>query len=199
MAKKIRVLIVDDSAVVRQALTSIIESDPMLEVMATAGDPFQAATKMQSEVPDVITLDLEMPKMDGLAFLKRIMSQHPIPVVIISSLTENGTESAMRALELGAVEVLTKPKIDSNETWEESKIRICDVLRAASFASVRRRATPIAVAPKLSADAVIKQAPTTSMLKTTEKVIAVGASTGGTEALLVFLQALPSDYQSSKW
>jgi two-component system, chemotaxis family, protein-glutamate methylesterase/glutaminase len=194
MAKKMRVLIVDDSAVVRQTLTQILQSDPMLEVMGTASDPFQAAEKMKNEIPDVITLDVEMPRMDGLAFLRRIMSQHPMPVVVISSLTDAGTETAMKALEYGAVEVLTKPRIDSNETWEESKIKICDVVKAAALSRVRRRSAVIAaVPPKLSADAVIKQSTATSMIQTTEKVVAVGASTGGTEALLQFLQALPVD------
>lgn len=193
--KKLRVLIVDDSAVVRQALTRILESDPSLEVMGTASDPFQAAEKIKNEIPDVITLDVEMPRMDGLAFLRRIMSQHPMPVVVISSLTANGTETAMKALEYGAVEVLTKPRIDSDQTWEESKIRICDVVKAAAHAHVRRRpaTATTTVPPKLSADAVLKHATTTSMIKTTEKVVAVGASTGGTEALLHFLQALPVD------
>lgn len=193
MSKKIRVLIVDDSAVVRQALVQILESDPMLEVMGTASDPFQAADKIKNEVPDVITLDVEMPRMDGLAFLKRIMSQHPMAVVVISSLTDAGTETAMKALEYGAVEVLTKPRIDSNQTWEESKIKICDVVKAAGLSKVRRRSSLAPVPPKLNADAVLKQSTHTSMIQTTEKVIAVGASTGGTEALLQFLQSLPID------
>lgn len=186
-------MIVDDSAVVRQALMQILQSDPMLEVMGTASDPFQAAEKIKNEVPDVITLDVEMPRMDGLAFLKRIMSQHPMAVVVISSLTDAGTETAMKALEYGAVEVLTKPRIDSNQTWEESKIKICDVVKAAGLSRVRRRSTLAAVPPKLNADAVLKQSTSTSMIQTTEKVIAVGASTGGTEALLQFLQSLPID------
>ena len=104
---KYRVLIVDDSAVVRQSLSEIVASDPQLEVMATAADPFFAAQKIAEEVPDVITLDVEMPRMDGLTFLKKIMSQHPIPVVIISSLTERGTQTGIRALELGAVEIIS--------------------------------------------------------------------------------------------
>ncbi|HWZ21976.1 MAG TPA: chemotaxis response regulator protein-glutamate methylesterase [Cytophagaceae bacterium] len=193
MVKKIRVLIVDDSAVVRQTLTHILESDPMIEVMGTATDPFQAADKIKNEIPDVITLDVEMPRMDGLAFLKRIMSQHPMPVVVISSLTEEGTETAMKALEYGAVEVLSKPRINSAETWEDSRIKICDVVKAASFARIKRRSIVTIVPPKLSADAVILKANTASMIRTTEKVIAVGASTGGTEAISVFLQAIPAD------
>ena len=108
MSKKIKVLIVDDSAVVRQTLSQIIMSDPMLEVLGTATDPFFAAKIIAEEVPDVITLDVEMPRMDGLTFLKKIMSQHPIPVVIISSLTEAGTLTGLKALEFGAVEIITK-------------------------------------------------------------------------------------------
>ena len=124
MTRKYKVLIVDDSAVVRQTLQSILSSDPELEVMGTASDPFFAAKKIAQEVPDVITLDVEMPRMDGLTFLKKIMSQHPIPVVIISSLTAKGTETALRALEFGAVEVIAKPQMDTKKFIEESKIRL---------------------------------------------------------------------------
>lgn len=197
MERKIRVLIVDDSAVVRQTLNQIIESDSQLEVMGTASDPFFAAKKIAEEVPDVITLDVEMPRMDGLTFLKKIMSQHPIPVVIISSLTAQGTETGLKALELGAVEIITKPQMNTKTFIEESCIRICDAIKSAAQAKLKRRrieAEPIIVPPKLSADAVI--APVTgnlSMIKTTEIVIAVGASTGGTEALTTFLQAMPLD------
>lgn len=197
MEDKVRVLIVDDSAVVRQTLSQIIESDPQLEVMGTASDPFFAAKKIAEEVPDVITLDVEMPRMDGLTFLKKIMSQHPIPVVIISSLTAQGTETGLKALELGAVEIITKPQMNTKTFIEESRIRICDAIKSAAQAKLKRRrieVEPIFVPPKLSADAVI--APVTgnlSMIKTTEIVIAVGASTGGTEALTTFLQAMPLD------
>lgn len=197
MGDKIKVLIVDDSAVVRQTLSHIIESDPQLEVMGTASDPFFAAKKIAEEVPDVITLDVEMPRMDGLTFLRKIMSQHPIPVVIISSLTAKGTETGMKALELGAVEIITKPQMNTKTFIEESRIRICDAIKSAALARLKRRrieAEPIHIPPKLSADAVIASAPgNLSMIKTTEIVIAVGASTGGTEALTTFLQAMPLD------
>ena len=123
----IRVLVVDDSAVVRQSLTSIINSDPTLEVIGTAHDPFIAAKKIGNEIPDVITLDIEMPRMDGLSFLRKIMSQHPIPVVIISSLTEKGTKTGIKALEYGAVEIITKPKMDVRGFFDESSILICDI------------------------------------------------------------------------
>jgi two-component system, chemotaxis family, protein-glutamate methylesterase/glutaminase len=195
--KTIRVLVVDDSAVVRQTLSSILDSDPDIEVMGTASDPFLAAKKIQTEVPDVITLDVEMPRMDGLTFLKKIMSQHPIPVVIISSLTAKGTETGMRALEFGAVEIITKPQMDTKKFIEESRIRLCDAVKAASMAKIRRKTfqTEIVVQPKYTADAILpKVGPGgASMLKTTEIVVAVGASTGGTDALRIFLEALPLD------
>jgi two-component system chemotaxis response regulator CheB len=193
--KKYRVLIVDDSAVVRQTLTSILETDPQVEVMGSASDPFFAAKKIQSEVPDVITLDIEMPRMDGLTFLKKIMSQHPIPVVVISSLTAEGTETGMKALEFGAVEIITKPQMNTKQFIEESRIRICDAVKAAALSKIKRKAyTELAVQPKLSADAVIPVSKTpTAMLKTTETVVAVGASTGGTDALQTFLQGMPLD------
>lgn len=199
MDKKIKVLIVDDSALVRQTIASILESDPEIEIMGTAADPYYAAAKIAKEIPDVITLDIEMPKMDGLTFLKKIMTQHPIPVVVISSLTAHGTETGMKALEYGAVEIITKPQMDTKQFIEDSRIRICDVVKAAASARVKRRVvgsneTTMRVQPKYSADVMIPAAPTqTSMLKTTDVVLAVGASTGGTEALKVFLEALPLD------
>lgn len=194
--KKIRVLIVDDSAVVRQTLTSILETDPQIEVMGTASDPFFAAKKIQNEVPDVITLDIEMPRMDGLTFLKKLMSQHPIPVVVISSLTADGTETGMKVLEYGAVEIITKPQMNTKQFLEESRIRICDAVKAAAMARIKRRqVNNLVVQPKLSADVILPEAPVSShaMIKTTEMIIAVGASTGGTEAIQKFLQAMPVD------
>jgi two-component system, chemotaxis family, protein-glutamate methylesterase/glutaminase len=192
--KKIRVLIIDDSAVVRQTLSTIISSDPQIEVMGTAADPFIAAEKIKNEVPDVITLDVEMPRMDGVTFLKRIMSQHPIPVVIISSLTEKGAETSLKALEYGAVEIITKPQFDTKAFIEEARIQICDIIKAAAKVIVKRRSlNSIEVKPKLSSDVVIPQKTSRSMIQTTEKVIAVGASTGGTEAIRTFLESMPLD------
>lgn len=198
MAKKIKVLIVDDSAVVRQTLSAILSTDPEIEVIGTATDPFFAAKKMQQEAPDVITLDVEMPRMDGLTFLKKLMAQHPIPVVIISSLTAKGTETGMRALEYGAVEIITKPQMDTKKFIEESRIRLCDAVKAAGMAKIKRRSMPaneITVQPKYSADAILpKIHPSdSSMIKTTELVVSVGASTGGTDALRIFLETLPLD------
>ena len=194
---KLRVLVVDDSAVVRQSLSAILNSDPKIEVIGTASDPFFAAKKIAQEVPDVITLDVEMPRMDGLTFLRKIMNQHPLPVVIISSLTTTGTETGLRALEYGAVEIITKPQMNTKEFFEESRIRICDAVKAAAYAKVsRRKAKPLPnlqVQPKFTADAVISASQNRSMIKTTEVVVAVGASTGGTEALRVFLESQPVD------
>lgn len=194
MNKKIRVLIVDDSAVVRQALTEILSSDPQIDILGTASDPFIAAQKIREEVPDVITLDVEMPRMDGITFLQKIMSQHPIPVVMCSSLTEEGSETALKALEYGAVEIIQKPRLGVKQFLEESKVIICDTVKAASQARVKRISPGVKkVAPKLTADAVIAKPTGNAMIQTTEKVVIVGASTGGTEALRVFLEAMPLD------
>ncbi len=192
---KIKVLIVDDSAVVRQSLNTILSSDKSIEVIATASDPFFAAKKISVEKPDVITLDIEMPRMDGLTFLKKLMSQQPIPVVVISSLTEEGTETAIKALEFGALEIITKPQMCTKEFFEESKIKICDAVKAASKARLKQQShiKPMIVEPKYSADAILPASNKHSMIKTTDIVIAVGASTGGTDALQVFLQAMPHD------
>lgn len=191
--KKIQVLVVDDSAVVRQVMCDILNSDPEIEVVATAGDPFQAAERMADHVPDVITLDVEMPRMDGLTFLQKLMSQHPLPVVMCSSLAETGSETALRALELGAVDIITKPKIGVKQFLDESRIQICDTIKAAAMAKRRPIAARHVIAPKLNADAVIEKPNSKAMIQTTEKVVVVGASTGGTEALRVFLEALPHD------
>ncbi|GLI39765.1 chemotaxis response regulator protein-glutamate methylesterase [Geobacter hydrogenophilus] len=193
--KKIKVLIVDDSAVVRQTMADILASDPHIEVMAPAADPFIAAERMREQVPDVITLDVEMPRMDGITFLKKIMSQHPIPVVMCSTLTEGGSETALKALEYGAVEIIQKPKLGTKQFLEESRVRICDAVKAASQARLRRITprTGKEIAPKLSADVILEKPGSKAMIQTTEKVVVVGASTGGTEALRVFLEGLPAD------
>jgi two-component system, chemotaxis family, protein-glutamate methylesterase/glutaminase len=196
MKNKIRVLVVDDSAVVRQTLEDIINSDSDLEVMGTAADPYMAAGKIKKEVPDVITLDIEMPRMDGITFLRKIMSQHPMPVVIISSLTKKGTRTAIKALEFGAVEIITKPRLDTKAFIQESKIRICDTIKAAALSALKRRSISppsIHVEPKYSADAVISKSSGKSMVETTEMVVAIGASTGGTEAIAALLKELHVD------
>jgi two-component system, chemotaxis family, protein-glutamate methylesterase/glutaminase len=194
--KKVKVLIVDDSALVRQTLHEILSSDPRIEVIGLATDPYNAAEKIQETVPDVITLDVEMPRMDGLTFLKKIMSQHPIPVVICSSLAGKNTETAFKALEYGAVEVIHKPALGTKQMLQESSTLLCDVVVAASRTKAKKisgTAETSLVQPKLSADVIIAKAKPDAVLQTTEKVVAVGASTGGTEALKVFLEALPRD------
>ncbi len=194
--KKITVLIVDDSAIVRQTLADILSSDPEIEVIAKASDPFLAAEHISRQVPDVILLDVEMPRMDGLTFLQKVMTQHPIPVVICSSLAESGSDTALRALEYGAVEIILKPRLGAKQFLEEAKIHICDAVKAAAAAQVKRLAFHQRdVPPKLTADAVLAKARSgqDAMLKTTEKVVVVGASTGGTEALKDFLVAMPLD------
>ncbi len=195
---KLRVLVVDDSAVVRQSLSSILGSDPDIEVMGTAADPIIAVKKIMKEVPDVITLDIEMPRMDGLTFLRKIMSQHPIPVVIISSLTTEGTETAMKALEYGASEIIGKPAMNAAKFINESKIMICDAVKAAAQAKLSRKkivtkapAPPLEVKPKYSADVILQRASASDRITLTEKVIVLGASTGGTEAIRTFLRNLP--------
>jgi len=196
MSKKIRVLIVDDSAVVRQTMADILSSDPDIEVMATANDPFAAAARMKEEAPDVITLDVEMPRMDGLTFLQKIMSQSPLPVVMCSSLTEKGSDTAFKAMEYGAVDIVTKPRMGTKQFLEESRVRICDAVKAAAQARVRPLAKPtINSEPKLTADAILAKSSikSQSMIVTTEKIVVVGASTGGTEALRVFLESFPAD------
>lgn len=192
---RIKVLVVDDSAVVRKVLTGIISSDAALEVVGSASDPFMAAEKIAQCVPDVMTLDVEMPRMDGITFLQKVMSQHPIPIVLISSLAGDGTETALKALEYGAVEIIQKPQLGTREYLEESAVFICDAVKAAAAAKLKRLHAPLPVTQKLSADAVLAKSAKTSkaMAQTTEKVIVVGASTGGTEAIREFLMAMPLD------
>ncbi|MGB0370051.1 MAG: protein-glutamate methylesterase/protein-glutamine glutaminase [Opitutales bacterium] len=200
--KKIQVVIVDDSAVVRQTLSHILNSDPDIEVVSVAQDPYIAVEKIRKHAPDVLTLDVEMPRMDGITFLEKIMRQHPIPVVMCSSLTEAGGELYMRAIELGAVEVITKPQVGVKESLMDDSVRICDAIHAAARAKSKgkkeyRKPSRAASEPrqsteKLSADAVLP-ATRPKHLRTTEKVFVIGASTGGTEALKVLLETFPRD------
>ncbi len=190
----IRVLIVDDSAVVRSTLSAVLQSDRSVEVMATASDPYMAAERMRAEVPDVIILDVEMPRMDGLTFLRKLMAQKPIPVIMCSSLTEQGAETTLKAFEYGAVEVIAKPKLGTDEFLRESRETLIATVKAAAGARVRRLLPAPKIEPKLTADAVLARAQTTdAMVRTTEKVVLIGASTGGTEALRVLLEGLPAD------
>jgi len=193
--EKIKVLIVDDSVLVRQALTNLLKSDESIEIIGTANDPYEAANFIKETVPDVITLDIEMPKMDGITFLKKIMSQHPIPVVIISRIAERGSQKALQAMEYGAVEVIQKPQISTFQSMEEVKIVLCDTIKAASKVKLKRISPQknVGVAPKLNADAVISKKNYSSNIITGTKVIAIGASTGGTDAIANILQNLNTD------
>jgi len=190
---KIKVLIVDDSALVRQTLSDILSSDPEIEVIGMAQDPIVAVQRISEQVPDVITLDVEMPRMDGITFLQKLMSQHPIPVVMCSSLAESGSETALKAMEYGAVDIITKPKMGTKQFIEESRIRICDSIKGAAAARLKTMRTIREVSPKYTADVIIEAPNSKAMVMTTEKIVAVGASTGGTEALSTFLQMLPED------
>jgi two-component system chemotaxis response regulator CheB len=193
MSEKIKVLIVDDSAMVRQTLTEILSSDPRIRVIGAAADPYIAVRKMAKEIPDVITLDVEMPRMDGISFLQKIMSQHPIRVVICSSLAIECSETTLKALEYGAVDIIRKPFLGTKQFLMESKIRICDSVRAAAMAKIKRVHAMRDVPPKLTADVLLPKPTNHAIMKTTEKVVAVGASTGGTEALRIFFEELPED------
>jgi two-component system chemotaxis response regulator CheB len=192
--QKIRVLVVDDSASVRQAMSAILSADPLFEV-DVAADPFVAAAHIAKCVPDVITLDVEMPRMDGITFLRKLMSQCPIPVVMCSSLVENGSETLFQALEAGAVEVILKPRMGVADHLAEQHQRIRDTVRAAARARVSARSATqrMAVSPKLTADAMLPPPTTRAMARTTEMVVCIGASTGGTEALREVLMALPAN------
>lgn len=192
-SRVIRVFIVDDSAVVRRALTDILTADKGFEVAAAVADPFAAAERLRHQIPDVIILDVEMPRMDGVTFLKKLMAQHPIPVLICSSLVADKSETFLAAMAAGAVEVIAKPELGVKQFLEEGAERIRDTLRAAARAKVRQMSASAPVAPKLSADAMLAAPTGNAMLRTTEKIIAIGASTGGTEALRVLLEQMPVD------
>jgi two-component system chemotaxis response regulator CheB len=188
---KIRVLIVDDSALMRQVLTALLSKDPDIEVIGAAPDPYIAREKIKALNPDVLTLDVEMPKMDGLTFLEKLMRGHPMPVVMVSSLTEAGCQTTLRALEIGAVDFITKPKIDLREGIEELAEDIIAKVKAAAVATVKRQASGVrGERPLLS----LHPSPLISrgaMIKTTDTIIAIGSSTGGTEAVKEVLEVLP--------
>jgi len=193
---KIRVLIVDDSALVRRLLTEIFSADRDFEVVGSASDPYMAREKIKKLNPDVITLDVEMPRMDGITFLENLMRLRPTPVVMVSSLTQKGAEVTLRALELGAVDFVAKPKLDVAgglaEYGEEiiAKVKVAAGARVTAVRTVAHALTP---APKFSADAVLPQNSGKKMLRTTDRIVAIGASTGGTEALRELLAVLPPD------
>ncbi len=188
---KIKVLIVDDSALIRSVMAEIVNSQPDMEVVGTAPDPLVARELIKQTNPDVLTLDVEMPKMDGLDFLEKLMRLRPMPVLMVSSLTERGSEITMRALELGAVDFVTKPKISIQSGMREYTEMIADKIRAASKARIRARTLAphgAAAAPGTAPLPVLR-----NPLLSSEKLIIVGASTGGTEAIREFLMQMPSD------
>ncbi len=188
----IRVLIVDDSASVRQVLSSILADDPAFEVMGAAPDAFAAARRMQDGLPDVIILDIEMPGMDGLTFLRKIMAQRPIPVIICSTLTEKGSQALFDALEAGAVDILPKPRIDTRNALVETADRLRLAVKAAALAKVRAREPRREVEKKLTADVMMPPPVAARVRTTTDRIVCIGISTGGTETLREVLQAMPA-------
>jgi len=202
--KKIKLLIVDDSALVRQVLTSIFAETPDIEVIGTAPDPYIAREKIKKLNPDVLTLDVEMPRMDGVTFLGNLMRLRPMPVVMVSSLTEQGADVTLRALEYGAVDFVAKPKLDVAEGLVSYAEEIIEKVRMAARARVR----PLERRPMLdqvsgsdvtsrhSVDAVLEARPAARLFRTTDRIIGIGSSTGGTEAIKEVLMQLPADIQA---
>ncbi len=193
----IKVLIVDDSAVVRQVLTGLLSPVAGIEVLHAAADPLLAMQRMKQEWPDVILLDVEMPRMDGITFLRKIMAERPTPVVICSTLTEKGARTTMEAMAAGAVAIVTKPRIGLKTFLSESAEELIATVKAAARANVRRLAVRAEASPppmpvgKHTADVILPPGAARAMAKTTERVVAIGTSTGGTQALEQVLTALP--------
>lgn len=192
---KIRVLVVDDSALMRKLLAELLNSDPQIEVVGSAMDAYAAREKIKRLKPDVVTLDVEMPKMDGLSFLSNLMRLHPMPVVMVSSLTEKGADVTMKALELGAVDFVSKPKVDLAHTLEDCAAEIITKVKAASLACVDTimRQTSLAEVAGRAPKAANGSSGRSLSYSTTDKVIAIGASTGGTEAIKEVLIRLRPD------
>jgi two-component system chemotaxis response regulator CheB len=185
--KTIKVLIVDDSALVRRLLTEMLSSDPGITVLGAAHDAYDAREKIKALNPDVLTLDVEMPRMDGLTFLRNLMRLRPMPVIMVSSLTDKGAEVTLDALSIGAVDYLSKPKIDLAATLSDYKDELIGKVKAAASARLR---SPSATA---SADVMVAKRAPQRQLRTTERIIAIGASTGGTEAIKDVLIHMPPD------
>jgi two-component system chemotaxis response regulator CheB len=188
----VNVLVVDDSAVMREVMTAVLSRDGGMRV-DTAAHPLIAMSKMKQCRPDVIVLDIEMPHVDGLTFLQQIMAEEPIPVLVCSALARGAAETALRALEYGAVDVVQKPSVGIQDFLYESAVQLVDKVRAAAQARPHRRAPVGPAKRRLTADAVLPVVPTGSLTVTTDKVVAVGTSTGGTEALRTLLMTLPLD------
>jgi len=186
LAPPCRVLVIDDSALVRQVLSEILAADPGIEVVGTAADPLLAREKIKRLNPDVLTLDVEMPRMDGLAFLENLMRLHPLPVVMVSSLTERGADTTLQALALGAVDFVAKPKLDVARGLEAYAEELRGKVKMAARSRVRASASPLRRPASSPAAANIG-------FRTTDRLIAIGASAGGTEALRVVLEGMPAD------
>ncbi len=187
----INVMVVDDSAVVRQVVSGLLAADPDIKVMCAVADPLLAMARMKSQWPDVIVLDIEMPRMDGLTFLKKIMAERPTPVVICSTLTEKGTQVSLAALAAGAVAIIAKPKIGLKQFLVDASDDLVTVVKAAARANVKKLQA-VLVAEKFNADVILSAAERhTALLKTTDRVVALGTSTGGTQALELVLKSLP--------
>jgi two-component system chemotaxis response regulator CheB len=192
ISEQIKVLIVDDSALFRQLLYKILSADAAIEVVGMAADPYIAANKMTKQVPDVVILDYYMPRMNGLTFLKKIMSQHPIPVIFLADIDSESSEIAYKAIEYGAVDVLSKEIFTTSNNAEQASSNICEVVKRATHIKVKKKlfSDLAAVTPKFSADAILHAVKSKSQI-TSDKILAIGASTGGTEAIKIFLEALP--------
>jgi two-component system, chemotaxis family, protein-glutamate methylesterase/glutaminase len=195
MNKKIRVLVVDDSATMRQLLTEILNSDPAIEVVGSAADPYIAREKIKLLNPDVLTLDVEMPRMDGLAFLRNLMRLRPMPVVMCSSLTQQGAAVALDALAIGAVDFVAKPAVDVVHGMKDAAQEVISKVKMAAHAQVRAlvEASALHVAERHDADVVLPKRGAPTQFATTDRIIAIGASTGGTSAIKEVLSRLPAD------
>ena len=195
MIRKIKVLIVDDSVSVQSVLREILARDPEIEVIGTASDPYEAVAKIAENRPDVITLDIEMPRMDGLTFLRKLMKQHPIPVVVISSVVGEGSDNGILALKLGAREIITKPKLSGHEEFEEYRIRITDAIKAAALTERiqmnYKMALKVENSPLNQPELSSSEHP--NLHEFSEEIIMIGASTGGTEVISKILKSLRTD------
>jgi len=189
----IKLMLVDDSALVRQTFCALFDAVDDIEIVAVAPDPYIAVEKLKKNIPDVILLDVEMPRMDGVTFLKKLMSQHPIPVVICSTLVGNNSATHMAALEAGAVDIITKPTVGIRQFAQDAATILYDAVRAAASAKVKQIAQQTKHVKKLKADAVLARKAPSAMHETTEKIICIGASTGGTEAIKAVLMNMPLD------
>lgn len=189
----IDLMLIDDSALVRQTFTTLFEATEDIRVVAVAPDPYVAVEKLKKYLPDVILLDVEMPKMDGVTFLKKLMAQHPIPVIICSTLVGNKSSTHMAALEAGAVDIIAKPTIGIRQFAKDSATLLYDAVRGAAKAQVKQINKQSKLVKKLKADAVITRKTSSAMHETTDKIICIGASTGGTEAIKSVLMKMPRD------